>query len=151
MNESVLRSKKSQGDFSVNMALTVLALLIFAMGIFVYFLFFQNPPGLASRQRPEIVIPESGLPAAVSGQALGDEARPVSSKPAVEVLKVIILDTPTGFLNLRSGPGTGFEKIGSVNPGELYELVSENAEQTWYEIRLAGGTGWVIKTYAELE
>ncbi len=62
--------------------------------------------------------------------------------------KVIIKNTPTGFLRVREEPSTGAREIGRVNPQETYKLVDENT--SWFKIELNGGTqGWVSKTYAE--
>ena len=59
---------------------------------------------------------------------------------------VIILNTPTGWLNVRGGPGTNFEKTGLVYPGENYPLLEESGE--WYKIQLDDDQeGWVSKTY----
>lgn len=57
-----------------------------------------------------------------------------------------ITDTPTGWLNVRSGPGTSFAPVGKVNPGEAYPLLAEEGE--WYRIQLSQGKeGWVAKQY----
>lgn len=59
---------------------------------------------------------------------------------------VQITDTPTGFLNVREGPGTSHTLKGVVYPGEKY-LVLEEAP-SWYKLRLRDGSeGWVIGTY----
>jgi hypothetical protein len=72
----------------------------------------------------------------------------VSPTPPSNVPQVLIEDTPTGFLRVRATPSTSAEEIGRVNPGEIYELVDENA--SWYKIKLANGTeGWISSTYAE--
>lgn len=60
---------------------------------------------------------------------------------------VIIEQTPTGFLRVRSTPSTGGTEIGQVKPGETYPLIDENA--SWFEIELADGSkGWVSNQYA---
>ena len=67
---------------------------------------------------------------------------------APNVPKVVIIETPTGFLRVRSNPSTSSSEIGRVNPGETYELVDEN--ETWYKIKLASGVeGWISSTYAD--
>lgn len=68
-----------------------------------------------------------------------------SATPAVS--KVLILSTPTGFLNVRDSASLGGSVIAKVNPGENYELVSESAG--WYQIKLTDGkTGWISSQYA---
>ena len=62
--------------------------------------------------------------------------------------KVIILDTPTGFLRVRFEPSLGATEAARVTPGDTYELLGE--EEGWFQILLEDGkTGWVSKQYSE--
>lgn len=67
--------------------------------------------------------------------------QPPAPPPQVE-----ILPTPTGFLRVRSGPGTTFSEIGRANPGEKYEYLGEEGD--WFKIKFGAQEGWVSKTYA---
>lgn len=60
---------------------------------------------------------------------------------------IVILNTPNGFLRVRSGAGTGFSEVARVRPGETYTVVSEQAG--WYEIKVNDTTGWVSSQYAK--
>jgi hypothetical protein len=61
---------------------------------------------------------------------------------------VTILDTPNGFLRVRSGAGTSFGEVARVKPGEKYDVLSENSG--WYEIKVDEQTsGWVSSQYAK--
>jgi len=67
--------------------------------------------------------------------------------------KVTILDTPTGWLNVREGSSTTNPIITTVLPGKSYELLEEVSE--WFKIKipseLEGGygvEGWVFAQYA---
>jgi hypothetical protein len=67
-------------------------------------------------------------------------------KPYIEVL-----DTPTGYLNVRSEPSTGSDPLVKIYPGEFYPFVDEqkSGDNTWYEIKYNGEkTGWVSSLYA---
>ena len=57
--------------------------------------------------------------------------------------------TVTGStVNIRSGPATTYDKIGSATQGETYRLLRE--ENGWYNIELADGSdGWIISTYGQ--
>ncbi|MBI5122729.1 PEGA domain-containing protein [Candidatus Roizmanbacteria bacterium] len=58
--------------------------------------------------------------------------------------KVLILDTPTGFLRVRET--VGGTEIGRVTPGESYELVDE--QSAWVKIKLKDGAeGWISSDY----
>jgi|GEM_PF-2244379 len=62
-------------------------------------------------------------------------------------LYIEITETPTGWLNVRSGPGTNFERFSRVDVGESFELLEEG--DNWYKIKLDEETeGWVYAEYA---
>lgn len=64
--------------------------------------------------------------------------------------RVLILDTPTGFLRVRDNPSLDGNEIGQVNPGQKFPLLGE--QDGWYEIQLSDGTqGWVSSQYAQKE
>lgn len=70
----------------------------------------------------------------------------------VEEKRVTILDTPTGYLRVRSKPGVGGEEIGVVKPGQSFKVLSFNAEQGWYEIGFtATSSGWISARYSTTE
>lgn len=53
-----------------------------------------------------------------------------------------------GLLNVRNGPGTGFNQLASLTDGQRIGLEGRNADATWLQIRLADGSlGWVSSTY----
>lgn len=64
-------------------------------------------------------------------------------KPYVEVL-----DTPTGFLNVRQEASTSAEILTKINPGELYSLLDEN--NGWFKIVYEDSKeGWISGQYAK--
>ncbi|OGH30906.1 MAG: hypothetical protein A3J69_00760 [Candidatus Levybacteria bacterium RIFCSPHIGHO2_02_FULL_42_12] len=64
---------------------------------------------------------------------------------------VLITQTPTGFLNVRSTPpvdGVLAPKIAEVYPGNAVLLIEE--KDGWYKIELLDGkTGWISSDYAQ--
>ena len=61
---------------------------------------------------------------------------------------ITIKNTPTGFLRVRSTPSLAGTEIGRVTPGEVFEVLEENA--SWVKIKLKDGQeGWVSKTYTQ--
>lgn len=71
-----------------------------------------------------------------------------SATPALQKQKVIILETPTGFLRVRESASLDSREIGRVNPGETFAVESET--KGWFEIKLADGKrGWISAQYAE--
>jgi hypothetical protein len=72
---------------------------------------------------------------------------PSSSGASSQVSHVKILDTGTGFLRVRSGPGTSYPEISRVTPGDVYELLDESSG--WYKIKLSPDvSGWVSSQFA---
>lgn len=62
--------------------------------------------------------------------------------------RVLILQTPTGFLRVRNFASLSGNQIGQVLPGETYDLLDE--QSGWYKIKLTDGTlGWISSQYAE--
>lgn len=81
---------------------------------------------------------------------LNSQEAPRASVSAETKPQVTIIDTPTGFLRVRRESSVGSEQIGTLNPGDKVELVSES--NGWYEITLADGqTGWISSAYATKE
>ena len=73
-----------------------------------------------------------------------------TSSPSATLKKeqVEILQTPTGFLRVRSDSNIGSSEIGQVKPGEVYDLVVD--KQDWFQIKLKDGTlGWISSQYAK--
>lgn len=63
---------------------------------------------------------------------------------------ILILDTPTGYLNVRENAGTGSKIVGKINPGDTFTPLDE--QNGWYEIKLSDGTvGWISGAYAKKE
>jgi len=67
--------------------------------------------------------------------------------PTIAVSKVLILNTPTGFLRVRESNSITSPEIARVKPEEEYELISE--KEDWFEIKLSNGrNGWISASYA---
>lgn len=63
---------------------------------------------------------------------------------------VIISDTPTGFLRVRTEPSTAASEAAQVKPGEKFEYLEE--QEGWYKIVYEEGKeGWISGRYAEKE
>lgn len=64
--------------------------------------------------------------------------------------KVLILDTPTGFLRVRQESTVASAEITQVKPGETYDLLEEKSG--WFKIQLKDGKeGWVSSQYSKKE
>ena len=75
--------------------------------------------------------------------------------PKVQVF-VEILQTPTGYLRVRTQPGTNGNEIDQIKPGSKYLLLAEDPTTHWLQIQLEppapglpqGRTGWISNDYA---
>jgi hypothetical protein len=71
---------------------------------------------------------------------------------------ILIGDTPTGFLRMRTKPGTSGEEIAELKPGSKYLFLEGDAASGWFKIQYKdpapglpdGITGWVSNQYAQI-
>lgn len=64
--------------------------------------------------------------------------------------RVTVLQTPNGFLRVRSGPGTDFDEVSRVETGETFDVLEEDSG--WYKIKTSDDTeGWVSGDFVETE
>jgi hypothetical protein len=76
----------------------------------------------------------------------------------IQVKKVKILDTPTGYLRVRSAPGKSGEEIAQVKPGESFPYLDTDIASGWIEIQYqapktglpSGIVGWISNEYASV-
>jgi hypothetical protein len=72
------------------------------------------------------------------------------------VEKVRILSTPTNFLRVRSEPSTLGQEVGTVDPGEIYELLETDEKTGWFKIKFIHQDsgeekeGWITNQYAQV-
>lgn len=95
------------------------------------------------------VVAYLGVIAGADDEVLPTKAAPSSiPSPTQSAIKVLILDTPTGFLRVRETYNLSGAIITTVSPGDTFPLIGEHDE--WFEIRLTDGkTGWVSSQYAK--
>lgn len=73
----------------------------------------------------------------------------LQASPSAEIAKtkVVILNTPTGYLRVREDSSLAGAEIARVYPGESYELLDEKAG--WFKIKLKEQEGWISQQYAK--
>ncbi len=60
--------------------------------------------------------------------------------------------TVTQQVNVRSGPGTTFNALGTLNPQDTVTLTGKNPDGTWLQIAFSagpGGLGWIAAGYIQ--
>lgn len=95
---------------------------------------------LGDKQDPKISDEATSTIASIK-KDFGPKKR-VAPKQSVQ-----ISSTPTGILNVRSGPGTSYPILEKIKPGGKYELLEEKND--WYKINVSGTEGWISKQYAK--
>ena len=59
-----------------------------------------------------------------------------------------VSETGVGFLNMRNGPGTQYDVLRRLSPGDRVDV--EETQGVWYAVRLPGGQrGWVSGDFLE--
>ncbi len=125
--------------------LVVLILVSFGYSGYTYFTKIYN-----QYNNQEAILRVSDFPSsATSTDIINNETNDTISLEE----EIIIRDTPIGWLNVRKGPGTNYNKIGKVYPKESYVILEE--KDNWYKIKIPASAdgnedteGWVISDYA---
>ncbi len=88
-----------------------------------------------------------------ASQSLQNESQ-ATVKKYVEILK-----TPTGFLRVRTEPGTNGEEIAEVKPGQIFLLLETDSGTGWHKIQYQepraglpnGITGWISDEFSKMK
>ena len=84
-----------------------------------------------------------------SAEEASNSAETTVPEEIISDKKVTILNTPNGFLRVRSGAGTNFPEVTRVDSGETFDLVEES--NGWMEIRIDDNTtGFISSEFAEI-
>ena len=81
-----------------------------------------------------------------------DEAEEVSQEdlPLIEVEKVEIKETGTGWLRARSEASLSGVEVAKLDVGSTYELL-DKSQTDWYEVKIDGDiNGWISAEYASI-
>ncbi len=116
----------------------------------------QPSPSATASATPSATIKGTPTPKPTATPKATATAKPsagASSSPAASVTgekTLTILSTPTGWLRVRSKPGTDGEEIAKVNTGETYTYI-EQLDTGWTQIVLTDGTkGYVASKYVKI-
>ncbi|GEM_PF-719944 len=91
-------------------------------------------------QEPETPTPQTPEPE--TPQPTETPSEPEKTTQTGKVVNV------TSSLNVRNGPGTNYDKIGSLGPGATVTVIEK--EGNWYKIEYNGGVGYVSADYIEI-
>jgi CARDB/Bacterial SH3 domain/Bacterial Ig domain len=75
---------------------------------------------------------------------------PTTAAPGIGQQPTILVTNPT--LNIRSGPGVNYQKIGELKQGDTATIIGRNADSSWWVIHRNDGTqGWIINQAAYIQ
>lgn len=79
-----------------------------------------------------------------------EASTPTASVSGTVQKKIVILNTPTGFLRVREEASVSSQEVGRVLPDETYDLVDQITD--WFQIKLKDGKkGWISAQYAQIK
>ena len=105
--------------------------LITAIGIFLLIIIIILPSIVGNKPGPE-------MKDAISTNEAENDTN-------TEILRMYTTD----YLNMRTGPGTEFEKIITILPGEMVQVIER--EGNWAKVVFDGETGYCSLEYLEIE
>ena len=80
-------------------------------------------------------------------EAVIEEALPEETAKEDDIAHIEVLETETGWLNVRATPDLTADIVTQIYPGESYPLLDEN--EKWYKISVDDKIiGWIFKAYA---
>ncbi len=91
--------------------------------------------------------PGAAAASAPSGDAQGVQEVVPTETPAPGPDQGVLAQIVVAELNVRVGPGTGYEAIGVLAQGTQVRVTGRSADGTWLQVSYSGGMGWV---FAEL-
>ncbi|HSN76087.1 MAG TPA: SH3 domain-containing protein, partial [Anaerolineae bacterium] len=56
------------------------------------------------------------------------------------------LVSSSGTVNLRSGPGTAFSRVGTLRAGQTLPILGKNENASWWQVETAGAKAWVANS-----
>lgn len=119
------------------------------------------PPSVEATAAPPTVAPTTAPSPTPTATATASPAPPTATATTTltptptptatattPAVSVVIARNP---VNLRAGPGEGFDVIGQVIGGQRYPVLARNAAGTWWQIDADGLTAWVFSDLVDLE
>ena len=128
---------------------SVVIVVAVAVGIYLQSSMFVQDESNESIEGDKPVVEGSAKKARdISGPEKAEVSRGEGPPATPAPVMVEIADTPSGWVDVREGPGTKFARVTSVNPGEKYELLEKGSDGLWFKIKIDDSReGWVYAMF----
>jgi hypothetical protein len=95
-----------------------------------------EPTAVPPTATPEIPPTDTPVPDTPTPETLPTNTPEPTSEAAT-------LTVTSNTANVRSGPGTGFGRVGQVSQGQTFDVTGKNRAGDWYEFDYDGQTAWI--------
>lgn len=99
-------------------------------------------PAATNTPAAQVIEPQQPDPAAPT-------ATPIPPSPTPTPAPQVVISGAT--VNVRSGPGTAYPRVGEVNNGHTSAILGRNSDASWVLINIPDGQGWVYSNLAQLQ
>lgn len=76
---------------------------------------------------------------------------PASTEPPTVEVLLPMATASENTVNLRAGPGTGYDLAGSLAVGESLEIAGRNGDSSWWQVSGPNGLAWVAASVVTAE
>lgn len=76
-------------------------------------------------------------------------AAPTDPPPPQDTRPRVTADS--GTVNLRSGPGTNYDKVGALPQGQSLDIVGRNEDSSWWQVSTVNGLAWIAASVTAAE
>jgi uncharacterized protein YraI len=127
----------------------VLSGLVFILALGLIQLF---SPSAAQGTQPHalLVTPVVTIQIIGASTALPVMNMPVN-EPVQDVSAIVTMSDVSGFVTVRSGPGPGYDSLGTLPSGQTATLIGRSADNLWWLIAFQGRIGWVDTSHTHFE
>jgi uncharacterized protein YraI len=77
------------------------------------------------------------------------EQMPALPASNVSARQIVTIASGEGFVNVRSGPGVGYDKLGALTDGFVAPVTGRSFDGQWWQINFNGRSGWVYGQLAQ--
>ena len=99
---------------------------------------FTNTPAQPTAAPPTATLPASPTPwpSPTPEPPTAPPPTPTPERPSFTVVEPLV--------NVRSGPGTNYPRIGQVRQGQTFEITGKNPAGDWWQFNYNGQPAWII-------